>query len=48
MKQITFTQLLRYPLSIFPIPKEGILVQRRDGESFIIKPIVEKEIETHI
>lgn len=39
MKQITFTQLLREPLSIFPIPEEGYEVTRRDGESFIISKI---------
>ena len=39
MKQITFTQLLRDPLSIFPIPEEGYEVYRRDGEGFLIKPL---------
>lgn len=43
MKQITFTQLLREPLSIFPIPEDGYEVIRRDGEGFYITPM-KKEV----
>ncbi len=43
MKTINVRQLLREFNSIFPLPADGIKVDRRDGDSFYIYP---KSLET--
>lgn len=38
MKKISFRTLLRQPMTVFPIPQEGIHVVRRDGDDFMLCP----------
>lgn len=48
MREITFREFLRSPLSFLPPPKEGIKVVRRKGEDFYIYPDVRQTSDKSI